>query len=491
LRVSRQQRQHQQQGFSNQAIHQRYSHEGAVIAANLDSKWPLSARFKACSIRTYRQINSLLLIPPDPKYDPHCNIGMVSTWPPRKCGIATFSSHLRQSLLLSQSTHCQPNKSRVDIIAVDGDSDVYDPLIVKHLFHHHESIEYLSTAKWINSQRYQTLFIQVEFGLYDMDNFLCLLREIKIHQLFLILHTVHVNLLEIEHSWIQQMTFLSTKIIVLSHTMRYILEVYHGIPSRDVLVIPHGGIGMGEWMMRIEEEERDTDMEHTSFQRYDTLITSINTSQPPPVSITLLPIFSLLPSDIVSGKKLILSNGLIHPFKGFQYMIRAMPHILSVIPNALYVISGIPHPTGGVGCKDYYNSLVQEATDSGLTINQNIYFDQNYRTDDELSILLRSTHLYVNPYTNIGQSVSGTLTMALSVGTITISTPYPYAREMLRNDVGKLIPFHSVEQLAETVIEILNQTNTWHELKTKEIYERSQEFSWKEIGKRYSELLLS
>jgi glycosyltransferase involved in cell wall biosynthesis len=423
---------------------------------------------------------------------------MVSTWPPRKCGIATFSFHLRQALLFqpssSLSSQCPPNRSRVDVIAVvdraGGGSDVYGPSVVKS-FHQHEASEYLSTAKWINSQRYQTLLIQLEFGLYDMDSFLCFLREIKVSQLFTILHTVHINLLEVEHSWIQQVVFLSTKIIVLSHTMRYILEVYHGIPSRDILVISHGGLGMGIGGQGLSFEEKGEG--GSTFRRYDTLLSSSSIPQTPSSAGSAVaaasPISHLIPSDVVSGKKLIFSNGLIHPFKGFEFMIRAMPQVLSVIPNALYVISGIPHPSG-VGCEEYYNSLVKEATDSALAVNHSIYFDRFFRTDEELSLLLRSSHLYVNPYTNTGQSVSGTLTMALSVGTITISTPYPYAREMLRNGVGKLIPFRAVGQLAEAVIEILNQTDSWHEQKTKEIYERSQEFSWNEIGKQYLELML-
>lgn len=425
-----------------------------MVASTLDSKWPLSARFKACSIRTYRQVNPATLIPPHPNFATRCNIAMISTWHPRKCGIATFSTQLRHSLLLHSS--CLVNQSRIDIVAPILEDETYSTYpsdIVKHTFHEHDASEYLQTAKFINSQRYHTIYLQLEFGIYQMDNLLCLLREIKAHRLYTIIHTVHVNLLESEHSWIQQVAFLSTKIIVLSHTMRYILNVFHGIPTRDIIVIPHGGPDI--------EYDRD-DFSHRSL---------------------LTRSFSTLPD--LSGKKIIFSNGLIHPLKGFEYMIRAMSQVLSVIPNAVYLISGIPHPTG-IGCEDYYISLQLETNRSAAA--KSIIFDRNYRSDDDLYTLLRNSHVYVNPYTNTVQSVSGTLTMALSVGTISISTPYPYAREMLRNGIGKLVPFHSVENLARAAIDILNQTDDWHRKKTKDIYDYSKRYTWDEIADQYLNL---
>jgi glycosyltransferase involved in cell wall biosynthesis len=373
---------------------------------------------------------------------------------------------------------------RVDIISPIHSSESYqdyttstsDLSAVTHTFQEHDSNEYLHTARHINSKRYQTVFLQLEFGLYDMDSLLCMLREMKVHRLYTILHTVQINLLETEHSWLQQVAFLSTKLIVLSHTMRHLLTVYHGIPTRDIIVIPHGGPTL-------------------PYERYDLNTTALSPSlfslssptTPSPLApyhaaVSTLPPLAL---SMFVGKKIILSNGLIHPKKGFELMIRAMPRVLSVIPNALYVISGIPHPMG-VGCEDYYHSLVSEANTSTAT---SIFFDHSYRSDEELSLLLRHSHLYVNPYTNKEQAVSGTLTMALSVGTISISSPYPYAREVLRNGIGRLVPFHSVESLADAVIEMLNQTDSWHEQRTREIHRSSQEkYSWKKIAEQYLEL---
>jgi glycosyltransferase involved in cell wall biosynthesis len=338
--------------------------------------------------------------------------------------------------------------------------------IVTHTFNEHDANAYLHTARHINSQRYHTVYLQLEFGLYDLDHLLCMLREMKVHRLYTILHTVQIDLLESEHSWIQQVAFLSTKVIVLSHTMRHLLTVYHGIPTRDIIVIPHGGPSL-------------------PFQRYDLDRTLSPPLLSPPALAPSDPLPPPLALSMFVGKKIILSNGLIHPKKGFEFMIRAMPRVLSAIPNALYLISGIPHPLGA-DCEAYYESLLSEANNTNPT---RVIFDRSYRSDEELSLLLRHAHVSVNPYTNTGQSISGTLTMALSVGTISVSTPYPYAREVLREGVGRLVSFKSVDSLAEVVIEILNQTDSWHKEQTREIHRKSQEqYAWEKIAEQYLEL---
>lgn len=370
----------------------------------------------------------------------YCNVVIVTTWAPRMCGIATFSEALRNGLL-----EICPEGSRVDIVAVkhrDQPSSEYNETEVKYTMREYEVLDYVEAAQFINKAKYHTVLIQYEYGMLYGDNLICMMRELSIPMVITTLHTVHVHLDENIHAWVQQVTFLSNKIVVMTHSMRHSLSVYHAIPTRDIAVIPHGGPDL-------------------PYERYDGT-----------------PLQTLYP-----GHKVIMSNGLIHQMKGIEYVIRAMPRIIQEIPNAVYLIHGRPHPAG-TGCEEYYQSLIQEANQ--LAPN-NIYFNRSYAYNEDLYDMLKNSRVYVNAYTDIGQSVSGTLAMALSIGTVSVSTPYSYAIEMLKNNTGKLIPFRNVDALADAIIEVLRDDEIHAEMSRK-AYHAAQSQTWKRVAQGYLNL---
>jgi hypothetical protein len=170
-----------------------------------------------------------------------CNIAIITTWAPRMCGIATFSEALRNGLL---SVCPSSSTSRVDVIAVrhrDQPPAEYNETEVKYTFREYEVLDYVETAQYINKNNYHTVLIQYEYGMLYGDNLICFLRELSVPNIITTLHTVHVHLDENIHAWVQQVAFLSTKIVVMTHSMRHSLSVYHAIPTRDIAVIPHGG----------------------------------------------------------------------------------------------------------------------------------------------------------------------------------------------------------------------------------------------------------
>eukprot|EP00602_Paraphysomonas_sp_CaronLab_P000321 CAMPEP_0185031604 /NCGR_PEP_ID=MMETSP1103-20130426/19159_1 /TAXON_ID=36769 /ORGANISM="Paraphysomonas bandaiensis, Strain Caron Lab Isolate" /LENGTH=1396 /DNA_ID=CAMNT_0027567171 /DNA_START=153 /DNA_END=4340 /DNA_ORIENTATION=- len=405
---------------------------GEVVASKLDISWSLSGKFKTCALRGYKKRNMLANssayhLNGNPQL---CNVAIISTWAPRMCGIATFSQALRDALL-----EVCPQGSRVDVIAVkhkDEDVAVYNSTEVKSTFREHDSISYVEAAQFINDAKYHTVLVQYEYGMLHGDSLICMLREMKAPNVVTTVHTVHVNLEEHIHSWVQQVTFLSRKIVVMTHSMRHSLNVYHAIPTRDVAVIPHGG----------------PDLE---YERFDGT-----------------PLQTLYP-----GKKVILSNGLLHQMKGIEYVIRAMPRILEEVPDAVYLIHGRPHPNG-VGTEEYYEAIKEEA---GWTAPDNIFFNRSFAHTSDLYMMLKNARVYVNAYTDEGQSVSGTLAMALSVGTVAVSTPYSYAVEMLRNNTGRMVPFRDVNALADAIIDILKNDEN-HEVMSRNAYRAAQQQTW-------------
>ena len=353
------------------------------------------------------------------------------------CGIATFSDALRDGLL-----NVCPNGSRIDVIAVkhkDHSDSEYDGNVVKKTFREFEVLDYVEVSQYINTQRYHTVLIQYEYGMIFGDNLVCLMRELSVPKVITTLHTVHVSLDENIHAWVQQVAFLSTKLVVMTHSMRHVLTAFHAIPTRDIIVIPHGGPDF-------------------PYIRYD------NT-----------PSQSLFPT-----KKLILSNGLIHQMKGIEYVIRAMPRVVQAVPEAVYLIHGRPHPSG-TGCEEYYKWIQDLANETGTNA---IFFNRSYANNEDLYEMLQNARAYVNAYTDEGQSVSGTLAMALSIGTVTVSTPYSYAIEMLHSGAGKLVPFRSVDALADAIISVLKSDDK-HEEMSRKAYQNAQLQTWNKVAKGY------
>ena len=202
---------------------------------------------------------------------------------------------------------------------------------------------------------------------------------------------------EEHHAAVQQLTMMSHKLVVMTETMRATLDSFHAAPPHRYAVIPHGVPAL-----------------------------ALNRTQGTPHQ-TIFP-----------GRLVIMSNGLLHSGKGIEYMINAMPAIVEKFPDALYVVQGKPHPTGWK-VKEYYERLHKDVQD--LNLDDHVYFLEEFVSTPDLIDLLRGVHIYVNPYVDHTQSVSGTLAMALSTGACVVSTPYPYAEELLRKrDLGVLVP---------------------------------------------------
>jgi glycosyltransferase involved in cell wall biosynthesis len=420
----------------------RYPSHGNAVLSKLDIKYQLTGRFKICSVRTYKKpppVSEHFLYDLDGNKE-LCNIAFVTTWAPRMCGIATFSAALRDALL-----EVCPEGSRVDVVVVkhkDHSVLEYNGTETKFYFNEYEAMEYIEAAQFLNKQRYRTVLVQYEFGMLAGDNLVCMLRELKAPNVLTTIHTVHNGLSENMHSWMLQAAFLSRKLVVMTHSMRHALSAFHAVPTRDVAVVPHGGPDL-------------------PYERFDGT-----------------PLQTLFP-----GKKVILSNGLLHQMKGIEIMIRAMPRVLEEVPNAVYLVHGKPHPSG-VGCEEYYQAIMAEAN---WTAPDNIFFNRSFALTSDLHYMLKNTRVYVNAYTDTGQSVSGTLAMALGLGTVAVSTPYSYAVEMLRNNTGRMVPFHDVNALAEAVIDILKDDEN-HARMSRNAYDSAQQQTWRRVAKGYLSL---
>jgi hypothetical protein len=171
--------------------------------------------------------------------------------------------------------------------------------------------------------------------------------------------------------------------------------------------------------------------------------------------------------------------------KGIENVIAALPAILARYPNVVYIILGATHPhVKRLDGETYRLSLQWLAQEKG--VEGNVIFYNRFVSLEELVEFIGAADIYVTPYLNPAQSVSGTLAYTLGAGKAVISTPYWYAEEMLAEERGALVPFRDPAALAEQVVTLLDNEAGRHAMR-KRAYLFGREMIWPQVARRYME----
>ena len=157
----------------------------------------------------------------------------------------------------------------------------------------------------------------------------------------------------------------------------------------------------------------------------------------------------------VEGRTIISTFGLVDPRKGLEFMIAAMPEVVTGHPDALYLIAGQTHPDLlRVQGEDYRNTLIAQI--HALGMDDHVAFIDQYMSQADIIELLLATDVYVTPYLDPNQITSGTLSYALGAGKAVVSTRYVHAAEALDDGRGVLVDFRKADQLARAVTGVLD-----------------------------------
>lgn len=149
------------------------------------------------------------------------------------------------------------------------------------------------------------------------------------------------------------------------------------------------------------------------------------------------------------------TTGLLSPDKGIEHVIDALPAILARYPDTVYVVLGATHPhVKERDGESYRESLERRAQEFG--VESSVIFDNRFVSRGELVKFLSAADIYVTPYLKPEQITSGTLAYAVGSGKGVISTPYLYARELLANGRGILVPWRDGQAIARAVVDILS-----------------------------------
>jgi hypothetical protein len=183
------------------------------------------------------------------------------------------------------------------------------------------------------------------------------------------------------------------------------------------------------------------------------------------------------------GKSVLLTFGLLSPNKGIENVIRALPAILARHPNVVYIVSGVTHPHIRRREGECYREGLQ-ALANQLGVTSHLILNNRFVSAEELIEHVGAADIYITPYRQEAQVVSGTLAIALGAGKAIISTPYWHAKELLANKRGVIVPFDNPDAIAESVLALLENDAERHAMR-KRAYLYSRGTTWPKTARAY------
>jgi hypothetical protein len=185
----------------------------------------------------------------------------------------------------------------------------------------------------------------------------------------------------------------------------------------------------------------------------------------------------------VSGKKVLLTFGLLSPNKGIEHVLHALPDIVAEFPDVVYIVLGATHPnelrTRGEAYRLRLEAVIRENK-----IENHVVFHNRFVELNELTEYIGAADLYVTPYLDEAQSTSGTLAYTFGAGKPVISTPYWHAAELLKDDRGILVPFADAGAISREVRGLLRDDARRNAM-SQNAYNLGREMVWSNTAKLY------
>ncbi|MBS3762003.1 MAG: glycosyltransferase [Planctomycetes bacterium] len=367
-------------------------------------------------------------------------VAYISTFPPRQCGIGTFTNSLSSACLGQMD-----GRLRSMIVAIDNPSAEYDyPDMVKHKIDQGARVDYVEAAEFVNYSNVGVVSLQHEFGIFggpDGAYVLDMLRELRC-PVVTTFHTILDQPSEGQQEVMDELIVLSQRLVVMSRKGVGFLQDIYNAPDEKIKFIHHGV----EQLPLVEP-----DLYKDQFD--------------------------------MEGRQVILTFGLLSPGKGIEYMIEALPPVVEKHPDLCYIVLGATHPEIKEREGESYRlKLQRRARDLGL--QKNVLFIGRFVEQEELCEFLKAADIYVTPYPNREQITSGTLAYALGAGKPIVSTRYWYAEELLGDGRGILVDFQNSEALSDGLLQLLDNPDRLRDIRA-EAYEYSRDMVWPEVGRQY------
>jgi len=372
-------------------------------------------------------------------------IAFVSSYKPRRCGIAMFTSDLINNVGLAGGDSFEPA-----VIAMKEDVEhTYDES-VELCIRRTVISDYTFAADYINCSDVDLVSLQHEFGLFGgpcgageyLNNFLNYL-EVPI---VTTLHTVLNTPTREQYRMVRSLACHSHKLVLMSHTGIDLLKRVYGISSEKIKYIPHGVPNIPQRPVELMKQKLG-----------------------------------------LAGRTTILTAGLLGPGKGIETLLLALPDIVRQVPNVLYILLGATHPNLVHSHGETYRERLVQLV-CNLNLERHVRFYDAFVSQARLCEYLAAADIYVTPYPKAEQVTSGTLAYAIGAGCVVVSTPYWHAKELLADGGGCLVPsFGDASVLAEAIISLVKDPSTCRRMR-RQAYLKGRKMIWPVVGKTYSKL---
>ncbi|HEX9162577.1 MAG TPA: glycosyltransferase family 4 protein [Thermoanaerobaculia bacterium] len=327
---------------------------------------------------------------------------------PRQCGIATFTTDLSDAIAgVATDVDCF-------VLAMNdgGHHHAYPPRVRFELPENDVSA-YRRAADFLNVNAVDVISVQHEYGIFGGkagSHVLTLLRDLRM-PIVTTLHTILSAPNLHQRHVMDEIIALSDRLVVMTARGADLLREVHGVDEEKIDVIPHG--------------------------------------------IPNVPFAGSKNRLGVEGRPLILTFGLLSPDKGIEQVIDALPAILREHPDAVYIVLGATHPHIVERHGEIYRLMLEDRA-KRLGVDGSVIFHNRFVSQAELTEFLAAADIYITPYLNPEQITSGTLAYALGAGKAVISTPYAYARELLADGRGILVPMNDPPAIAAEIVGLLD-----------------------------------
>lgn len=376
------------------------------------------------------------------------NIACVSTYLPRKCGIATFSNNLLNSIINNDETDID---KCAYVVALNKNKEDHNYSgRVKLTVRQNNQLDYIKAAKYINYSNANICLLQHEFGIFGGQSgtyILSLTSHLKI-PLLAVFHTILKEPTYTQKAIIQKISNQANKVVVMSKLGAKFLNTIYDIPLDKILRIEHGV---------------------PDFQFIENKKTKSKYN--------------------LEGKKVLLTFGLLNRNKGIETVIKSLVEVVKKHKDIVYIILGNTHPNvvkeSGEEYRSYLHGLVQK-----YSLQNYVYFHDQFVSDNELFNYLSATDIYITPYLNKAQMTSGSLSYAVGAGAAVISTPYWHAKELLAKGRGILFKFGDYQELSKILTHLLDNPDELKALR-KKAYDYGRKHIWAKVGQKYLEQIIN
>jgi len=370
-------------------------------------------------------------------------ITFVGNYLPRKCGIATFTTDLREAAQAHYG-----GTVTMPVIALNDVQEGYDyPDAVEGTIFQSARQDYERAAEFVNRSNSKLVCLQHEYGIFGGDDgnyILDFLSQIKI-PIVTTLHTVLEKPSQGQRDIVTRMDAIISKFVVMSQKAKKFLHQKYDVSNDKIAVIEHG---IPEFPPGNPEHFKSV----------------IN----------------------LSGRTVLLSFGLLSANKGMETVLEALPKVIKRFPKFAYVILGVTHPhVKKHEGESYRISLRRMVRELGL--EKHVFFHDQFVSLKQLTEYLQATDIYITPYLNKKQIVSGTLAYASGSGIPVLSTPYWYAEELLSGGKGELFPFGNSKRLEKLLLDLLASPPKLKSMREK-AFAQGRQMIWPAVARSYIDL---